>query len=67
VAALAPHYRDVLILCELSELSYAEAAQLCGIDIGTVRSRLSRARSQLAQRLMPYRPSPGQGVKEAIS
>jgi RNA polymerase sigma-70 factor (ECF subfamily) len=67
VAALAPHYRDVLILCELSELSYAEAAQLCGIDIGTVRSRLSRARSQLAQRLMPYRPSPGHGAKEAIS
>ena len=28
--------------CELSELSYAEAAQVCGIDIGTVRSRLSR-------------------------
>lgn len=51
LAALAPHYRDVLILCELSDLSYAEAAQVCGIDIGTVRSRLSRARSQLAHRL----------------
>ena len=51
VAAIAPHYRDVLILCELSELSYAEAAQVCGIDIGTVRSRLSRARAQLAERL----------------
>ncbi len=54
LAALAPHYRDVLILCELSELSYAEAAQLCGIDIGTVRSRLSRARAQLARRLAAY-------------
>src|SRR6185503_16377699 len=51
LAAIAPHYRDVLILCELSELSYAEAAHVCGIDIGTVRSRLSRARTQLAQRL----------------
>lgn len=51
LAALAPHYRDVLILCELSDLSYAEAAQICGIDIGTVRSRLSRARAQLAGRL----------------
>jgi len=48
---LAPHYRDVFVLCELSELSYAEAAQVCGIDIGTVRSRLSRARGQLAARL----------------
>jgi RNA polymerase sigma-70 factor (ECF subfamily) len=54
VARLAPHYRDVLILCELSGLSYAEAAQVCGIDIGTVRSRLSRARSALAQRLARY-------------
>lgn len=63
VAALAPHYRDVLILCELSELSYAEAAQLCGIDIGTVRSRLSRARAKLAQRLAPLES----GAKEAVS
>ena len=54
VARLAPHYRDVLILCELSGLSYAEAAQVCGIDIGTVRSRLSRARAALAQRLARY-------------
>jgi RNA polymerase sigma-70 factor (ECF subfamily) len=61
VAALAPHYRDVLILCELSELSYAEAAQVCGIDIGTVRSRLSRARAGLAERLAAQRP----GLKEA--
>ncbi len=51
LAAVAPHYRDVLILCELSDLSYAEAAQVCGIDIGTVRSRLSRGRAQLAKRL----------------
>lgn len=63
IATLAPHYRDVLILCELSELSYAEAAQVCGIEIGTVRSRLSRARAQLAQRLTPYTS----GVEEAVS
>ena len=62
VAAIAPHYRDVLILCELSELSYAEAAQVCGIDIGTVRSRLSRARAQLAKRLAPHFAS----AKEAM-
>ena len=51
LSAIAPHYRDVLILCELSELSYADAAQLCGIDIGTVRSRLWRARAQFAKYL----------------
>ena len=62
VARLAPHYRDVLILCELSGLSYAEAAQVCNVEIGTVRSRLSRARSALAQSLAPC-----EGAKEAIS
>lgn len=62
IAALAPHYRDVLVLCELADLSYAEAAQLCGIDIGTVRSRLSRARARLAITLAPYA-----GAKEAVS
>jgi RNA polymerase sigma-70 factor (ECF subfamily) len=51
VASIAPHYRDVLILCELSDLTYAEAAQVCGIDIGTVRSRLSRGRAALAKAL----------------
>jgi RNA polymerase sigma-70 factor (ECF subfamily) len=67
LAGVAPHYRDVLILCELSELSYAEAAQVCGIDIGTVRSRLSRARAQLAQRLARYAPAAHGGAREAIS
>jgi RNA polymerase sigma-70 factor (ECF subfamily) len=54
IAAIPPHYRDVLILCDLGDHSYAEAAQACGIDIGTVRSRLFRARAHLAQRLAPY-------------
>jgi RNA polymerase sigma-70 factor (ECF subfamily) len=63
VASIAPHYRDVLILCELSELSYAETAQVCGIDIGTVRSRLHRARAQLATRLGAFAPR----AKEALS
>jgi RNA polymerase sigma-70 factor (ECF subfamily) len=62
LASLAPHYRDILILCELSELSYAEAAQVAGINIGTVRSRLSRARAQLAQRLAPF----DAGAQEAV-
>ncbi len=45
---LAPHYRDVVILYEMHDLSYMEIAEICHIDIGTVRSRLSRARAQLA-------------------
>ena len=60
-----PHYRDVLVLCEISELSYAEAAQVCGIDIGTVRSRLSRARAELARRLARY-AQPAERATEAL-
>lgn len=48
---LAPHYREVVILYEMHDLSYVEIADICHIDIGTVRSRLSRARARLAQLL----------------
>jgi RNA polymerase sigma-70 factor (ECF subfamily) len=51
LAKIAPHYRDVLILYELQEQSYVEIAQICNIDIGTVRSRLSRARAKLLELL----------------
>ena len=44
---IAPHYRDVLILYEMQDLTYVEIANICNIDIGTVRSRLSRARAKL--------------------
>lgn len=53
LAQLAPHYRDVVILYELHDLSYLEIADICQVDIGTVRSRLSRGRAALAKRLRP--------------
>ena len=53
LARLAPHYRDAVILYEMHDLSYADIAAVCGIDIGTVRSRLSRGRAALARRLQP--------------
>ena len=55
LAHLAPHYRDVVILYEMHELSYAEIADICQVDIGTVRSRLSRGRAALARRLADWR------------
>ncbi len=58
LAHLAPHYRDVVILYEMHELSYAEIAGICQVDIGTVRSRLSRGRAALAKRLAGWRPAP---------
>lgn len=57
IAALSSHYRDVLILFEIQELSYLEIAQICEINVGTVRSRLSRARQALAERLAAWQPS----------
>lgn len=53
---LPPHYRDVVILFELHELSYQEIAVVCQVDIGTVRSRLSRGRAALAKRLQAHAP-----------
>jgi RNA polymerase sigma-70 factor (ECF subfamily) len=55
LAVLTPHYRDVVILFELHEKSYQEIAQICQLEIGTVRSRLSRGRAALAKALAPYR------------
>ena len=51
IARLPPPYREALILVELQECSYAEAAAQCGCALGTIRSRLSRARALLASRL----------------
>jgi len=53
LALLPPHYRDAVILYEMHDLSYADIAAVCQIDIGTVRSRLSRGRAALAKRLLP--------------
>ncbi len=39
--------REVLILVGASGVSYEEAAAICGVEVGTIKSRLSRARSQL--------------------
>jgi RNA polymerase sigma-70 factor (ECF subfamily) len=51
VLALPVRYREVVVLCDLEELSYADAADALGCAIGTVRSRLHRARAMLAVRL----------------
>jgi RNA polymerase sigma-70 factor (ECF subfamily) len=57
LSLLAPHYRDVVILYEMHDLSYQEIADICRLDIGTVRSRLSRGRAALAKRLAAHRPA----------
>jgi RNA polymerase sigma-70 factor (ECF subfamily) len=52
LAALPAENREVLVLRELEQLSYREIANIAGIPLGTVMSRLSRARQQLQQTLL---------------
>jgi RNA polymerase sigma-70 factor, ECF subfamily len=51
VLALPPAYREVVVLCDLHERDYAEAASVLGCAIGTVRSRLHRARALLTEKM----------------
>jgi RNA polymerase sigma-70 factor, ECF subfamily len=46
-------FREAIVLRELEDLSYAEIAEVTGVPIGTVMSRLSRARSILAEAVLP--------------
>ena len=55
IAALAPPLREVIVLREMEDLDYAQIAQVACIPVGTVMSRLSRARNQLRQLLATSR------------
>jgi|SRR4051812_12543343 RNA polymerase sigma-70 factor (ECF subfamily) len=55
IASLPDHYRQVIVLCDLCEHSYAEAASRLQCAVGTVRSRLNRGHALLAQKLEPLR------------
>lgn len=53
--ALALPYREAVVLCDLQGFTYEQAAAILGCAVGTVRSRLHRARGQLAERLRSAR------------
>jgi len=53
IAALPQRYREAVVLCDLEDKSYEEAASAMDCAIGTVRSRLHRARGLLARKLRP--------------
>lgn len=57
VLSLPPHYREVVVLCDLQELSYEESARVLGCALGTVRSRLNRGRAMLVEKLRAYATS----------
>ena len=48
---LPVHFREVILLCDVEEMSYQEIAEIVGIPIGTVMSRLSRARKSMRELL----------------
>lgn len=58
VLDLPPEFREAVVLCELEERSYEEAAQMAGCPIGTIRSRLHRGRALLMAKLEMFRSAP---------
>lgn len=57
VLSLPEHYREVVVLCDLQEMSYADAAEAVGCALGTVRSRLHRAHEMLVRKLQNSAPA----------
>ena len=66
VLSLPLHYREVVVLCDLQELSYADAAVALDCAVGTVRSRLHRARALLSAK-MRVRLVPDQAAAKSIT
>ena len=58
VLELPVEFREAVVLCELEEMSYEEAAQMAGCPIGTIRSRLHRGRALLMAKLEMFRDVP---------
>lgn len=59
IESLAPQFREILVLCDIEGLRYEEIAAAVGVPVGTVKSRLFRARRELQERLYHYALSTG--------
>ncbi|MFN0085719.1 MAG: RNA polymerase sigma factor [Blastocatellia bacterium] len=66
VLALPMHYREAVVLCDLHEMSYLEAAAILNCAVGTVRSRLHRGRGMLVERLRGTETQP-QGGADSVT
>ena len=63
VQSLPVHYREAVVLCDLCELSYAEASKQLDCNLGTIRSRLNRAHGLLAKKLETRLMTPAKRAK----
>jgi len=63
IAALPAQFREVLVLRELEDMSYKEIARVADVPIGTVMSRLARARRLLGESVRAVSNAAGEGVK----
>jgi RNA polymerase sigma factor (sigma-70 family) len=59
LASLAPSFRAAVVLCDVEGLSYEEIADVLGLKLGTVRSRIHRGRAQLRSALAHRAPRAG--------
>jgi len=59
IQSLPPSYREAVVLCELQEMSYEAAAGIADCPVGTIRSRLHRAKALLMSKLAAVRPEAG--------
>ena len=64
IADLPMHYREALLLCEVEEMSYQEIAEILTIPMGTVMSRLARARKAVRESLLS---APGASLSRDLS
>jgi RNA polymerase sigma-70 factor (ECF subfamily) len=65
VEAIPEPFREAVVLRDLEELSYAEIAEVTGVPIGTVMSRLARGRAMLAKELLPPRDAADEQSRSA--
>lgn len=66
LAALPANYREAVTLVDLDQHSYKDAARCAGVPVGTIMSRLHRARKRLAKSLLDVAGEPFSGAAEVV-
>lgn len=70
IEKLPPEYKTAFILCDIQRLPYQQIAEVMRVPVGTVKSRINRARSILREKLKPYKELQhelSRGIPQTIS